>query len=104
LIHTLCKTTNTSNQIKGGDVPSSEVVSKMKSYWQLLLEANMISRKKFENLTKEKFNERDMNGFINRQLVETRQITKNVAQILSNYFGETTDILTPKASLSKCVG
>lgn len=90
----------TSNQIKGGDVPSSEVVSKMKSYWQLLLEANMISRKKFENLTKEKFNERDMNGFINRQLVETRQITKNVAQILSNYFGETTDILTPKASLT----
>lgn len=89
-----------SNQIKGGDVPSSEVVSKMKSYWQLLLDANMISRKKFENLTKEKFNERDMNGFINRQLVETRQITKNVAQILSNYFGDATDILTPKASLT----
>lgn len=91
----------TSNQVKGGDVPSSDVVSDMKHYWQTLLDANMISRRKFANLTKEKFSEKDKQGFISRQLVETRQITKNVAQILNRYFdGETTEILTPKASLS----
>ena len=91
----------TSNQVKGGDVPSSDVVSDMKHYWQTLLDANMISRRKFANLTKEKFSEKDKQGFISRQLVETRQITKNVAQILNHYFdGETTEILTPKASLS----
>ena len=73
----------------------------MKHYWQTLLDANMISRRKFANLTKEKFSEKDKQGFISRQLVETRQITKNVAQILNRYFdGETTEILTPKASLS----
>ena len=96
-----------SNQKKGGDVPSSEVVKNMRSYWKILLDAGMISRKKYANLTKadqwkdDKPSEKDLTGFINRQLVETRQITKNVAQILTAYFEENkTEILTPKAGLT----
>lgn len=90
----------TSNQIKGGDIPSAAVIANMKNYWQILFDAQMISRKKFINLTKENFSKRDIEGFINRQLVQTQQITKNIAQILSNYFKDNTDILTPKASLT----
>lgn len=90
----------TSNQVKGGDVPSRHVIAKMRNDWQMLLDAKLISRKKFANLTKGSISERDKEGFINRQLVATRQVTKHVAQILNTYFGDNTDILTPKASLT----
>ena len=49
----------------------------------------MISERKFNNLTKADrggLDERDKVGFIKRQLVETRQITKHVAQILDARF------------------
>ena len=50
----------------------------------------MISEHKFNNLkTKAErggLDERDKVGFIRRQLVETRQITKHVAQILDARF------------------
>lgn len=49
----------------------------------------MISERKFNNLTKAErggLTEYDKAGFIKRQLVETRQITKHVAQILDARF------------------
>ena len=48
---------------------------------------------------REKYNEEDLNGFINRQLVETRQITKHVANILKNLHKDT-NIIYLKADLS----
>lgn len=82
--------TRNANQNKGGDVPSYSVIGKMKPYWEKLKENNLISAKKFANLTKGTFDERQLSGFINRQLVETRQIIKNVAIILDKLYNDET--------------
>ena len=58
-----------------------------------------MSAKKFHNLIREKYSDEDIEGFINRQLVETRQITKHVANILNNYY-KNTKVIYPKAKLS----
>lgn len=73
------------NRGKSDNVPRLEVVQKRKAFWQQLLDSKLISERKFNNLTKAErggLDERDKVGFIKRQLVETRQITKHVAQIL----------------------
>ena len=78
-------TSSKDNRGKSDNVPSLEVVDKMKVFWQQLLDSKLISERKFNNLTKAErggLDERDKVGFIKRQLVETRQITKHVAQIL----------------------
>lgn len=77
------------NRGKSDDVPSIEVVHKMKPFWSKLLSAKLITQRKFDNLTKAErggLTEEDKAGFIKRQLVETRQITKHVAQILDERF------------------
>lgn len=81
------------NRGKSDNVPSLEVVEKMKAFWQQLLDSKLISERKFNNLTKAErerggLNELDKVGFIKRQLVETRQITKHVAQILDARFNK----------------
>lgn len=82
-------TSSKENRGKSDNVPCLEVVEKMKVFWQQLLDSKLISYRKFNNLTKAErggLNERDKVGFIKRQLVETRQITKHVAQILDARF------------------
>ena len=82
-------TSSKDNRGKSDNVPSLEVVQKRKAFWQQLLDSKLISERKFNNLTKAErggLDERDKVGFIRRQLVETRQITKNVAQILDAWF------------------
>jgi len=82
-------TSSKDNRGKSDNVPSLEVVEKMKAFWQQLLDSKLISERKFNNLTKAErggLDERDKVGFIKRQLVETRQITKHVAQILDARF------------------
>ena len=77
------------NRGKSDNVPSIEVVQKRKAFWQQLLDSKLISERKFNHLTKAErggLDERDKVGFIRRQLVETRQITKHVAQILDARF------------------
>ncbi|GFE43419.1 type II CRISPR RNA-guided endonuclease Cas9 [Streptococcus canis] len=75
------------NRGKSDDVPSEDVVKEMTSHWRQLLKAKLISQRKFDNLTKAErggLSEADKAGFIKRQLVETRQITKHVARILDS--------------------
>ncbi len=82
-------TSSKDNRGKSDNVPSLEVVQKRKAFWQQLLDSKLISEHKFNNLTKAErggLDERDKVGFIRRQLVETRQITKHVAQILDARF------------------
>lgn len=82
-------TSSKENRGKSDNVPCLEVVDKMKVFWQQLLDSKLISYRKFNNLTKAErggLDERDKVGFIRRQLVETRQITKHVAQILDSRF------------------
>src|SRR5699024_523966 len=73
------------NRGKSDDVPSLGVVETMDSFWQRLLHAKLISKQKYDRLTKAKYGgltDADKATFIRRQLVETRQITKHVARIL----------------------
>ena len=82
-------TSSKDNRGKSDNVPSLEVVQKRKAFLQQLLDSKLISERKFNNLTKAErggLDERDKVGFIKRQLVETRQITKHVAQILDARF------------------
>ena len=86
-------TSSKDNRGKSDNVPSLEVVEKMKTFWQQLLDSKLISERKFNNLTKAErerggLNELDKVGFIKRQLVETRQITKHVAQFLDARFNK----------------
>ena len=105
-------TSSKDNRGKSDNVPSLEIVEKMKVFWQQLLDSKLISERKFNNLTKAErggLDERDKVGFIKRQLVETRQITKHVAQILDARFNaevneknqkiRTVKIITLKSSL-----
>lgn len=68
-------------------------------YWDHLKSVGLMGAKKYYNLNRREFNEEDIQGFINRQLVETRQITKHVANILSNYY-EDTKVVYLKSALS----
>lgn len=70
-----------------------------KAWWTRLKKINLISAKKFHNLIRDKYSDEDIQGFINRQLVETRQITKHVANILNNYYKKT-KVVYLKANLS----
>ena len=65
-----------------------KVVIRMRRYWEKLLRANLISERKFAYLTKLELTPEDKARFIQRQLVETRQITKHVAAILDQYFNQ----------------
>lgn len=60
----------------------SKIIEHQKIWWQKLLNANLMSPKKYRNLTRTEVTEGEKIGFIQRQLVETRQISKYVAQLL----------------------
>ncbi len=68
-------------------------------WWKHLVDINLMSRKKFHSLTRKVYKKEEIEGFINRQLVETRQITKHVANILKNYYKDS-KVIYLKASLS----
>lgn len=88
------------NQRKLDDlVVPSDIRVKMNSFWKLLFDHELISPKKFYSLIKTEYTERDEERFINRQLVETRQITKNVTQIIEDHYS-TTKVAAIRANLS----
>ena len=73
------------------------------AWWKKLLDNRLISRKKYQSLTLTpgKINKYSQNGFINRQLVETRQVIKLVANILNDqYSNDDTKIIVVKAALN----
>lgn len=77
------------NRDKRDNVPSLEIVQKQKIFWEKLYQAKLMSKRKFDYLTKAEkggLTEADKAKFIQRQLVETRQITKNVSNILYQRF------------------
>lgn len=89
------------NQIKAASfvLPSKYRTEYMKNWWSHLRNRNLISAKKFYRLTRNSYSDEDIAVFINRQLVETRQITKHVANIISNVYKKT-KVIYLKASLS----
>lgn len=76
-----------------------EIRNKMMGFWQMLHENGLMSNKKFFSLIRTDFSGKDKKRFINRQLVETRQIIKNVAVIISDHYTNTS-VVTVRAELS----
>ena len=70
---------------------------KMHSFWKMLYDKRLIGQRKYERLMRSApLSDEELAGFISRQLVETRQSTKAVAEILkANY--EHSEIVYVKA-------
>lgn len=89
------------NQIKAANfvLPPEYRTSHMKKWWTHLKKIGLISAKKFDRLIRETYSDEIIQDFINRQLVETRQITKHVANIINNFY-KNTKVIYLKANLS----
>lgn len=62
----------------------------MTPFWKMLLSKELISKKKFDRLTSNiPLTDDDIMSFVSRQLVETRQSTKAVAQLLKKRYPDT---------------
>ncbi|NLK23926.1 MAG: type II CRISPR RNA-guided endonuclease Cas9, partial [Clostridiales bacterium] len=81
-------------------MPVNFVSNEIKTWWKYLKEKGLISSKKYNNLMKYSLNRGEEEGFINRQLVETRQITKHITNLLVNcYEKHGVNIVAIKAKL-----
>ena len=93
--------TSESNGAKSDMYPiPSDWRAKMQPFWHMLKESKLITEEKYRRLTRATpFTEEERWGFINRQLVETRQSTKAVTELLKERFGDETEIVYVKAGL-----
>ena len=75
-----------------------EIREKMRPFWTMLQKKGLISKEKYERLIRATpFSIEEQAGFIARQLVETRQSSKIVAELLQRRFGEETEVVYVKA-------
>lgn len=79
------------NGEKGDTYPiGADIRSTMTGFWTMLHDHKLITDEKFKRLTRAHgFTEDELHQFINRQLVETRQSTKVVAQLLQERYPDT---------------
>ena len=90
----------TENSKKSNGLLSPEIQKQQKSFWKELLEGGFISKKKYDRLTRTgDFSEEELAGFISRQLVETRQSSKAVAELLKRIYPDS-QIVYVKAALA----
>lgn len=84
----LALVTTEANEDKGDEFPiKGSVQKKMYATWKNLLEQGFITPEKFRRLTRTtKFTDEEKADFISRQIVETRQGTKAITQILGQAF------------------
>jgi CRISPR-associated endonuclease Csn1 len=92
--------TSKSNGEKGDDYPvKEEIRNSMRAFWNMLADKELISKEKLFRLSRHTgFSPEELSGFINRQLVETRQSTKAVAVLLKQLFPNS-EIVYVKAGL-----
>lgn len=90
------------NREKTDEYPLKDSVqAKMKPFWKLLKDKDLISSVKYERLIrKTPLTEDELAGFINRQLVETRQSTKAAADIFKLYYPESEVVYSKAGNVS----
>lgn len=89
----------TDNAKKDNELLSADIQNKMQGFWKMLLKNNFISKKKYDRLMRrEDFTDSELAGFISRQLVETRQSSKAVAELLNTVYKDS-KIVYVKAGL-----
>ncbi len=87
---------------KGSKYPlPAETREKMSGYWKYLLDKGLINSEKYNRLIcRTPLTDEQLSAFINRQLVETQQSTKAIAEILKDIFKDKgTEIVYVKARL-----
>lgn len=92
------------NGMKGDKYPVEAALpgtfAKMMGIWKKYRDCGLITKEKYERLVrKHPFTDEERMNFINRQLVETRQSTKALAELFKNMFPET-EIVYVKAGLA----
>ncbi|UQS84794.1 type II CRISPR RNA-guided endonuclease Cas9 [Apilactobacillus apisilvae] len=100
-------TNHQTNDMKGDKTPldglsSINIINRVE-YWRELLEQDLIGIRKFRNLTTrlDSISKYTKKGFVNRQLVETSQVIKLVANILNDkYKNDDTNIIEVKAYMN----
>ena len=77
----------TLNANKSNDIISADIRKNMSQFWKLLLKNKLISAEKYNRLMRTTpLTDEELAGFINRQLVETRQATKVVVNLLKELY------------------
>lgn len=91
----------TVNEVKDNNYPLSyQIRENQTQFWKHLLDLGLISKSKFERLIRStSLSNSEKEGFIARQLVETRQSTKAIAGLLSKLYKKA-KIIYPKAGLT----
>lgn len=80
---------------------AADIRGKMSPFWKKLLDNKLISKKKYDRLVRtEELTPEELAGFIDRQLVETRQSTKVVAEILKEAFPDTEIVYVKAGNVS----
>ncbi len=81
---------------------SSDIQSRMQSLWKSLFDKGLIEKTKYERLTRTSpLTYDELNQFVNRQLVETRQSTKAVAHMLEKFYPDTRVVFVKAGNVSK---
>lgn len=90
----------TANSAKTNTYPiNRDIQNSRKSFWAMLRSKELISEKKYERLTRTTpLTDEELSSFISRQIVETRQSTKAVAELLKKRYPNT-EIVYVKAGL-----
>ena len=87
------------NSKKDNRLLSANIRKDMHTTWKSLYEQGFLSKKKYDRLTRSSdFTDEELAGFIERQLVETRQSSKAVADLLKRLY-EKSEIIYVKAGL-----
>ena len=99
IINNLVLVNKADNAAKSDTFPISMDIQKAQGeYWRFLHEKGLISKEKYQRLTrKDEFSDDELAEFIQRQIVETRQGTKLIAELFKQCF-EKTEVVYVKAS------
>lgn len=80
----------------------ADIQSRQSVFWKSLLNKKFLSKEKYYRLTrKSQFSEEEKASFIARQLVETRQGTKAITQIIQQAFPDATVVFSKAGEVSK---
>lgn len=89
------------NREKSDRLLSSDIREKMRSTWKMWLDRETITQKKYERLTRTtELTEEELTAFVNRQLVETRQSTKALAELLHAIYPDTKIVYSKAGNVS----
>ncbi|MCR4567656.1 MAG: type II CRISPR RNA-guided endonuclease Cas9 [Pseudobutyrivibrio sp.] len=87
------------NARKSDNYPLDKMSDSVYGLWRILHEKKLINDEKYRRLTgRNPFTDEQKAGFIARQLVETSQGTKGVADLIKQLFAENTVVVYAKAS------